>query len=146
MAHVRRVDRAGTERVSESQLVDAIRAAWSQATTADPDRWSAGKPAIGQCDVSSFVAWEYLGGDLVLWKVMVDGEQREHHYSNRIRGRDLDLSVEQFDGHEDIVEIAVLTHAEVAERVPAMRPELSERVATMRRPVEDCLDSMPGER
>lgn len=120
-------------------VIAAIRASWSEATTADPSRWTPERPAIGQCDASSFVAWTYLGGDLVLSKVMVDDEQREHHYSNRINGRDIDLTEDQFDGHEQLIEVSVVSHDELEQRGGEMRSELAGRIALLRTAVEGLL-------
>jgi len=117
----------------------AIRGSWTLTTTADPERWSPERPAIGQCDVSSFVAWQYLGGDLVLCEVLVDGQRQEHHYVNRFAEGDVDLTLEQFDGHEDIVELAVLSSDEVSARSSSMRPELATRIDAMRTAVASRL-------
>ncbi len=117
-------------------VIAAIRANWGE-DTCTPGQFSAAVPEKGQCDASSFVAWRYLGGDLVLAKVFVGGVETEHHYWNRIDGQDLDLTRGQFTGTEEIREVAVHPSAMLAERMPEMRPELlgriellSERVAT----------------
>jgi hypothetical protein len=81
------------------EVVDTIRASSAVATIADPDRWSADRPAIGHCDVSSYVARQHLGGDLVPCDVLVDGQRRARHHLNRFADRDVDLSAEQSDGH-----------------------------------------------
>lgn len=60
-------------------VVEAIRSSWCVDTIAEGD-WNADNPSRGQCEPSSFVAWRFLGGDLVLGRVLVDGEQVEHHY------------------------------------------------------------------
>lgn len=112
----------------EHEVVEAIRASWTLATSADPERWSPERPAIGQCDVSSYVAWRYLGGDLVLCDVLVDGQLQERHYFNRFDGRDVDLTIEQFDGHEQIVETSILSNDEILERSSSMRSELATRI------------------
>ncbi|MGI9643353.1 MAG: YunG family protein [Acidimicrobiia bacterium] len=115
-----------------AQLVDAIRRSWSAETSGTPEEWSAAVPAKGQCDASSFVAWEYLGGDLVLGQVFVDGVQTEHHYWNRINGEDLDLTREQFMGEEDIREIAVLGSEQIRTQQGSLKPDVASRIDVMR--------------
>lgn len=117
------------------EVFDAIRASWTRATAAEPERWSPDRPAVGQCDVSSYVAWRYLGGDLVLCEVLVGGQRSEHHYFNRFLDGDVDLTVEQFVGNEHIVELSVLTSDDVVERSPSMRAELATRIDILHRAV-----------
>ena len=89
------------------EVIRAIRASWSRETSADPDHWTVENPAKGHCDVSSFVAWEQLGGDLVLAQAFANGELQEHHYWNRIAGEDLDLTREQFEDDVEVREIGL---------------------------------------
>ena len=124
-------------------VIAAIRANWGE-DTCTPGQFSAAVPEKGQCDVSSFVAWRYLGGDLVLAKVFVDGVESEHHYWNRIDGEDLDLTRSQFTGEEDIHEVAVHPSSMLAERMPTMRPELLERVMLLSDRVATDLGEPPS--
>ena len=124
-----------TNHHEHATIYEAIRASWSADTSATPEQWSAANPAKGQCDVSSFVAWEHLGGALVLGQVFVNGDQTEHHYWNRIAGVDLDLTHEQFDGSEDIREVALVTSEEIEAKRDTMRPELAARLALLRQRV-----------
>lgn len=126
-----------TDRAS---VIDAIEASWSQQTSGTPDDWSAANPAKGHCDVSSFVAWEHLGGELVLGQVHVDGAFQEHHYWNRIDGVDLDLTRSQFSGDETITEHSVLDSDDLAANQASMRPELRARIAEFRAAVTAALD------
>ena len=124
---------------SDSDLRGAIRAGWTAATSATPDEWSAENPAKGQCDVSSYVYWEHRGGELVVSEVLVDGVRTEHHYTNRIDGVDIDITESQFDGSEEIRELAVLDAATIRERSPTMRAELADRIAMLRSAVAETL-------
>lgn len=108
-------------------VITAIRSSWAADTCAEGD-WLADSPAKGQCEPSSFVAWRYLGGDLVLSKVLVDGEQTEHHYWNRIDGEDLDLTREQFTKGEILEEVRVLPNDFLAENMQTMKPEMLSRI------------------
>ena len=122
---------------ARGEVASAIEASWSLETSATPDEWTASNPAMGQCEVSSFVAWEFLGGDLVQGEVYVDGEFREYHYWNRIDGVDLDLTSSQFTGFERIVETRTLTSAFLtANRSKMRRPELKARIDLFRQLVE----------
>jgi len=121
------------------RVIDAIRRSWSAETSGTPKEWSTKVPAKGQCDASSFVAWEYLGGDLVLGQVFVDGVQTEHHYWNRIEGEDLDLTGEQFVGGEDIREIAVLESDQLRTQQGSMKPDVVSRIDVMRSLVRERL-------
>ena len=113
-------------------VVAALRASWTRATSSVPDEWAPTNPARGQCDASSFVLWEILGGNLVLAEVFVDGEHTEHHYWNRIEGEDIDLTRDQFSSGEEIREKTVLSDEFVAENAPTMRPELRRRIDILR--------------
>lgn len=121
------------------EVIEAIRTSWSVETSAEPESWTSANPAKGQCEVSSFVAWEYLGGDLVLSQVFVDGEMTEHHYWNRIDGTDLDLTREQFTGDEEITEIRVHEHDFLQENRGSMKAELAERISILRSAVRSVV-------
>lgn len=122
------------------QVVEAIRLSWSKETSGVPDEWTSNNPARGQCDASSFVFWEFFGGDLVLAEVFVNGEHTEHHYWNRIDGEDIDLTREQFSNGEDIREKTALPNEDVQEKIPTIRSELRDRVDLMRESVGARLD------
>ena len=121
--------------------MEAIRSSWSRDTSATPELWSEENPARGQCDASSFVAWEYLGGDLVLGKVFVDGEQTEHHYWNRIGGVDVDLTSDQFRAGESIRDATLVPSDHLHSNQASMREELARRIGLMRAAVADKLST-----
>lgn len=118
--------------MDQSTVMQAIQQSWNRETAAEPQNWTAQNPAKGHCDVSSFVAWEHLGGELVLGEVFIDGERSEYHYWNRIDGEDLDLTESQFSGIEDVQETSVLTTDFLLENRQAMRPELMARIDQFR--------------
>ena len=124
----------------QDRLFAAIRASWSAATSTHGDAWSPENPSWGQCDASSFVAWEHLGGELVLGEIFVEGDKTEFHYWNRIAGVDIDLTAEQFEGTEEIRQVAVLTSAEIAAKQGDMRPDVQRRIELLRTAVTDQLD------
>ena len=88
-------------------LSDAIAASWS-AETCDPsdlEDWHEGNPSRGQCGVSALVINDYLGGDLLLARVSVDGVERSFHYWNRLPdGHEVDLTRAQFLPNESVGE------------------------------------------
>src|SRR4051812_10600732 len=64
---------------THSQLAQAVRSVWA-ADTCSPDDvaragWSPGNPAWGHCDITALVVNDFLGGDLMLGEVLLDGEQ-----------------------------------------------------------------------
>lgn len=121
--------------VSQSTLekvVAAIVASWSSESSASPDEWSIDNPAKGQCEVSSFVAWELLGGELVLGHVHAGADFQEYHYWNRIDGADLDLTRRQFVNGETITEVDTLTSSFIEANRAEMRPELAQRIDVLR--------------
>lgn len=128
-----------TRDIPRDAVIRAIAASWSRDTSAVPEQWSDSNPAKGHCDVSSFVAWEHLGGDLVLGQVHLDGTFQEFHYWNRVDDVDLDLTRTQFKNGEVITEDSVLDSAYLAEHQGAMRPELADRIAVFRETVNHRL-------
>ena len=80
-----------------SAVERAIRASWSAETSAYPDRWSAGNPALGQCDVTALMVRELFGGETVIANVIRSGERLERHVWNRLPGGiAVDLTREQY--------------------------------------------------
>ncbi len=119
---------------AEPQPVDvaaALRKGWGPNSSAD-DQWSPDNPAKGQCESSSFVAWEYLGGSLVLGQVFIANEFSEHHYWNRLESGDIDFTAEQFDDRHEIREKVVLSTEEIEAQRHKMRPEIKNRIDALR--------------
>ena len=79
------------------QLEDAIRSSWSL-DTADPENdWTPENPSCGQCDITSLVVDDLLGGELLGADVYLGGERVEGHMWNRLpTGTEVDLTREQF--------------------------------------------------
>lgn len=118
----------------------AIRECWTRDTSADPDEWSEQNPARGQCDVTSLVLLEYLGGGLQLAKVSVGGVDTEHHYWNQLSPDvKVDLTEDQFRTGEVIAEPQLFseefirtnyenTHADVRERHQLLRDAVASQL------------------
>jgi hypothetical protein len=82
-----------------TQLEQAIRESWSEDTSDPRDGvdWSPENPSLGQCDVTSLVVHDLLGGELVAADVYLDGERVEAHMWNRLScGLEVDLTRDQF--------------------------------------------------
>ncbi len=77
-------------------LAGALRAAWCRETSSDPDAWTPENPAWGQCAVTAVVVRDMLGGEVVWGEAALPDGRRISHYWNRIAGRDIDLTREQF--------------------------------------------------
>jgi hypothetical protein len=80
-----------------AELERAIRDAWSL-DTADPENdWSPENPGCGQCDITSLVVHDLLGGELLSADVYLNGERVEAHMWNRLpSGIEIDLTSDQF--------------------------------------------------
>lgn len=130
--------------LNRERVFEAIRDGWCPGTCGEPERFSHENPSWQQCDASAFVAWEYLGGDLVLGKVFVDGDQTEHHYWNRIDGEDIDLTRDQFRDGETIVEANVVPSDFLRQNMASMKPDVLSRVEIMRTKVSRILGEAPG--
>lgn len=86
----------------------AIRESWSRDTSDDGHEWSAENPARGQCDITSLVVHDLLGGDLLGADVYLGGERIEGHMWNRLTsGLEVDLTRDQFKRGEVIGEPVV---------------------------------------
>ena len=121
-----------TDGWSVDAVAAAVRSGWGRDNCAQPDDWTPERPSQTQCDASSFVAWEMLGGDLVLGRVTVDGVRTQHRCRNRLDGLDVDLTADQFGDHEVATETAVVTTAEISERRSGTRDELADRIGRLR--------------
>ena len=75
---------------------EALQHAWSRETTSDPDVWSPGCPAWGQCAVTALVVQDLFGGQLL--RAQVEGAS---HYWNELEGgTQIDLTREQFESND----------------------------------------------
>lgn len=80
-----------------AQLEEAIRGAWSEDTASEDNEWSPDNPSCGQCDITTLVVHDLLGGEVLAADVFLDGERVEAHMWNRLAsGLEVDLTREQF--------------------------------------------------
>jgi hypothetical protein len=97
-----------TRAVTLSQLEDAIRASWSAETSDRPESWTSDNPAYQQCEVTARVVRDYLGGEILVAGVVLDGQRVDRHAWNQLAsGLVLDLTREQFRDGERLEEPAV---------------------------------------
>jgi hypothetical protein len=97
-----------TRAVTLSQLEDAIRASWSAETSDRPESWTSENPAYQQCEVTARVVRDYLGGEILVAGVVLDGQRVDRHAWNRLpSGLVLDLTREQFRDGERLEEPVV---------------------------------------
>jgi hypothetical protein len=87
-----------TEPITVERLRPIFRASWG-ADTCDPvarAEWTPERPADSQCGVTSMVAQDLLGGDLIHGEVQAGGERLWNHYWNRLPdGTEVDFTAEQ---------------------------------------------------
>ena len=80
-----------------AQLEEAIRGAWSEDTADEDDDWTPENPSRGQCDITTLVVHDLLGGEVLAADVFLDGVRVEAHMWNRLpSGLEVDLTREQF--------------------------------------------------
>lgn len=78
------------------RFADVIRASWSAATSQDGEAWRPDRPSHGQCAVTSLLVQELAGGEIErVYVIQSDGE-RISHWRNRIDGKVIDLTADQF--------------------------------------------------
>lgn len=103
----------------ESQLRSALARAWSLETA---KQWTPDTPAAGQCNVTTVVAHDLFGGDIL--KTSLPDYDVDHFY-NRIDGVAVDLTDSQFS--------APVSYAdEPASREDAMQCVLESEYETLR--------------
>ena len=80
-----------------AQLEGAIRAAWSEDTASEDNDWTPDNPSCGQCDITTLVVHDLLGGEVLSADVYLEGIRVEAHMWNRLpSGIEVDLTREQF--------------------------------------------------
>ena len=90
------------------QLEGAVRGAWSLDTADEDDGWTPENPSRGQCDITTLVVHDLLGGEVLAADVFRDGERVEAHMWNRLpSGIEIDLTRDQFRSGEVIGEPTV---------------------------------------
>jgi len=92
---------------SLDEVTAAIVGSWSHETCYARDDYVArgrcGDRSRGQCGTTALVLNDYLGGDLIVADVFVDGQKDGVHYWNRLPdGRVVDLTREQFRSNETL--------------------------------------------
>jgi hypothetical protein len=117
-----------TRAVTLSQLEQAIREAWSAETSDRPGSWSAENPAYQQCEVTARVVRDYLGGEILVAGVVLDGRRVDRHAWNLLpSGLVLDLTREQFRDGEQL-EAPIATEPVRIDRHPERYELLAARV------------------
>jgi len=85
-----------------------VRESWTLDTSDDPHEWAPENPPRGQCDITSLVVHDFVGGDLLAADVYRNGERVEAHMWNRLpSGIEIDLTRDQFRGGEEVGEPTV---------------------------------------
>ena len=96
-----------------AQLEQAIREAWSLDTAEEDDGWTPENSSRGQCDITTLVVHDLVGGEVLAADVFLDGVRIEAHMWNRLAsGIEIDLTREQFRSGEVIGEPTVRARPE----------------------------------
>ena len=91
-----------------AQLEAAIRESWSADTASEDNEWTPDNPSCGQCDITTLVVHDLVGGDVLAADVFLDGVRVEAHMWNRLpSGLEVDLTREQFRSGQVIGEPTV---------------------------------------
>ena len=86
-----------------AQIEQAIRDSWSLDTAEEDDGWTPDNPSRGQCDITTLVVHDFVGGEILAAEVFLDGAQAEWHMWNRLpSGIEVDLTRDQFKRGEVI--------------------------------------------
>jgi len=113
--------------VSVGILRAAICQSWQEDTSADPDNWSLGNPAWGQCADTALVVNDFLKGELVRLELTSHKEPKvaamRSHYFNRVNGEDLDLSISQFEDSTELKRVMSLQETTTRERSDLLENE-----------------------
>lgn len=133
------MNHSASQSANRELVFQIIRDSWSAETSGNSLEWSPDNPSWQQCDASAFVAWEHLGGELVLGKVFLNGQETEYHYWNRIDGVDFDLTRDQFIDGQDIEEVEVLSNSFLQQNASSMKPEVLQRITILRHKVNEAL-------
>lgn len=124
------------------ELSDALQASWGADTAYNSEEWSQENKARGQCIVSSLIAQDYLGGDLIRYEINED-QLHETHYMNQLSdGTVIDTTASQYTSSVtmkrkpiDTGEFTSIRDKRLADKSTATRYEI------LRRRVEQRLTS-----
>jgi hypothetical protein len=81
------------------QLKTALQESWCK-ETAYKNYWDPKNIAAGQCTVSALIVQDYLGGDIIRYKIK--DEERFSHYANQVNGKIIDTTISQFVNGEEL--------------------------------------------
>ena len=91
-----------------AQLEAAIRESWSADTASEDNEWTPDNPSCGQCDITTLVVHDLVGGDVLAADVFLGGVRVEALMWNRLpSGLEVDLTREQFRSGQVIGEPTV---------------------------------------
>ena len=74
----------------------ALKNSWTKETSSDKENWTPDNPAWGQCAVTALVVNDYLGGEIIWANTVLPDGRKVSHYFNKIDGREVDLTRDQF--------------------------------------------------
>lgn len=116
------------------ELSDALQASWGADTAYSSEEWSQENKARGQCLVSCLVVQDYLGGELISYKINTDQLNETHHMNQLSDGTVIDTTTSQYTSPVnmkrkpiDTGEFASIRDKRLADESTAARYEILKR-------------------
>lgn len=79
-----------------NKLEKALHKSWSKETSYCPAEWNELNPSFGQCAITALIVNDYFGGDIVWSEALLPNGQKIYHFSNMVKGKEVDLTCSQF--------------------------------------------------
>ena len=119
------------------ELELCLERSWNRDTCYSPmrEKWSRDNPTIGQCTDTSLVVKDYFGGDIVFCFAVTPNGDRESHFFNRLRYRNVDFTRRQFPDGTVFVEERIMEKGHIL----SMPEGVNERYAILRERVSQGL-------
>lgn len=139
------INRNGSELPILAVFRGYVKESFSKDTSADPEEWSETNSTYGQCAVAALVVQGFFGGEILRAEIpekWQDAIGFSTHYWNRIAGRDVDFTREQFPPqfpYDDLIS-EQLGHIKMVDREDMLSDEdVAARYRTIMKRLEKIL-------
>lgn len=115
-----------------TELEQAIKDSWNKDTChpAYADKWTYENPALGQCAVTALVVQDYFGGYIL-------NNEEYHHYWNKIKGKNVDLTRVQFPENLEIKADRAVMRNSILKGMAAIQARTLQRYELLKQRVKD---------